>query len=132
MFQHRSNIRVRYADTDQMRVVHHSKYFEYFEIGRSDLIRDLGMSYAELEDKGIFLPVIEAQAQYRKPAFYDEMITVETTIRDLPVVTLKIHYRVLRADEVLAEGVTVHGFVNAATGKPTRAPKEFLSLLNRS
>ncbi|MFZ1979509.1 MAG: thioesterase family protein [Bacteroidota bacterium] len=131
--QHYSSIRVRYADTDQMRVVHHSKYFEYFEIGRSDLIRALGMPYGDMEAKGIFLPVIEAVAKFLKPAQYDEVLTVETSICEMPVVTLTIEYRILRhnREECLAEGRTVHGFLNAKTGRPTRAPKDFLQLFNK-
>jgi len=130
--QHYSSIRVRYADTDQMRVVHHSKYFEYFEMGRSDLIRALGLPYGDMEAKGIFLPVIEADAKFIKPAQYDEILIVETSIREMPVVTMTIDYRVLRENkqECIAEGRTVHGFLNAKTGKPMRAPKEFLQLFN--
>jgi len=131
--QYYSSLRVRYADTDQMRIVHHSKYFEYFEMGRSDLIRALGMPYADLESKGIFLPVIEAYAKFLKPARYDDVLIVETSIREMPVVTMAIEYRILREnkEECLAEGRTVHGFLNAATGKPTRAPKEFLRLFDK-
>jgi acyl-CoA thioester hydrolase len=130
--QHYSSIRVRYADTDQMRVVHHSKYFEYFEMGRSDLIRALGLPYGDMEAKGIFLPVIAADAKFIKPAQYDEILIVETSIREMPVVTMTIDYRILRENkqECIAEGRTVHGFLNAKTGKPTRAPKEFLQLFN--
>ena len=127
----KTNIRVRYADTDQMRVVHHAKFFEYFELGRSDLIRSLGMGYGELEAKGIFLPVVEALAHYRRPALYDEVITVESFISEVPKVSLRIEYRVTREHEpeILADGYTIHGFLNAATNRPTRPPAFFLELL---
>lgn len=125
-----TSVRVRYADTDQMRIVHHAKYFEYFELGRSDLIRTLGMSYAQLEEKGIYLPVIEAVAHYQRPARYDDLIIVHSSICEMPKVTLKIEYTIFdeTKSEHLADGWTIHSFLNAATGKPMRAPKEFLAL----
>ncbi len=125
-----STIRVRYADTDQMRIVHHARFFEYFELGRSDLIRQLGMPYAQLEEQGIFLPVIEAVARYHKPARYDECIIVESSIYELPKATVKIHYRVFNEDKsiVLADGWTLHGFLNGKNGRPMRAPQVFLNL----
>jgi len=128
-----TQIRVRYADTDQMRVVHHAKFIEYFELGRSSLIRSLGMSYAELEARGVSLPVIEAFAKYRRPAFYDELINVESRISELPKASLRIEYQVRREDKVdiLAEGYTVHGFLNSSTNKPTRAPAYFVEMLER-
>ena len=102
-------------------------------MGRSDLIRALGLPYGDMEAKGIFLPVIEAEAKFIKPAQYDEVLIVETSIREMPVVTMTIEYRVLRENrqECLAEGRTVHGFLNTKTGKPTRAPKDFLQLFNK-
>jgi acyl-CoA thioester hydrolase len=116
-----------------MRVVHHAKYFEYFELGRSSLIRSLGMSYADLEARGIFLPVIEAFAKYRRPALYDEVITVDSFITELPKASLRIDYKIIREGESdsLAEGYTVHGFIHAATNKPTRAPAYFIEMLER-
>ncbi|MEK6755045.1 MAG: thioesterase family protein, partial [Bacteroidota bacterium] len=92
MIKHSTSIRVRYADTDQMRLVYYGKYFEYFEEARSDLLRSLGLPYAEIENQGIFLPVIEAYAKYKKSACYDELLTVETTVKELPVVRVRIDY----------------------------------------
>jgi acyl-CoA thioester hydrolase len=133
MASSQTQIRVRYADTDQMRVVHHARFLEYFELGRSDLIRNLGMSYGELEARGIFLPVVEAFAKYRRPALYDELITVESTIAEVPKVSLRIDYKITREGEadILAEGYTVHGFLNAATNKPTRAPAFFIEMIEK-
>ena len=76
MIRHKAEIRVRYADTDQMKVVYHGKYLEYFEVGRAALIRSLGLPYSELETRGILLPVIEAFAEFRKPALYDDMLSI--------------------------------------------------------
>ncbi len=116
-----------------MRVVHHAKYLEYFELGRSSLIRSLGMSYAELEARGIFLPVIEAYAHYHRPILYDELIVVHSSIAELPKASLRIEYKILREGEshVLAKGYTIHGFLDAARNKPTRAPVYFLDMLEQ-
>ena len=82
MIKHSTQIRVRYADTDQMKVVYHGKFLEYFEVGRTALIRSLGLPYAELESRGILLPVIEAYAKYRKPARYDDLLSVEAVVSE--------------------------------------------------
>jgi acyl-CoA thioester hydrolase len=134
MIKHTSNIRVRYADTDQMRSVYYGKYFEYFEQSRSDLLRSLGLPYSEIESHGTFLPVIEAYAKYRKSARYDDLLIVEAVVTELPVARVRIHYRVLVEGETepIVEGYTVHGFVNVSTGKPTRAPAMFLQTLEEA
>ncbi len=132
MIKQTTQIRVRYADTDQMKFVYYGKYFEYFEQGRSDMLRTIGLPYPEIEKLGIFLPVIEASAKYRKPARYDDLLTVETTLNEMPVARVRIEYKVWREgdNEPLVEGYTVHSFVNAETGKPTRAPQVFLESLD--
>ncbi len=131
MISHKTEIRVRYADTDQMKVVYHGKYLEYFEAGRAALIRSLGLPYSELEKRGILLPVVEAFVKYRIPALYDDLLYVEAVVLELPKATLKISYRIFRDNEkeLLAEGYTVHSFLNAATGKPTRPPLYFMQVL---
>jgi acyl-CoA thioester hydrolase len=134
MIRHKAEIRVRYADTDQMKVVYHGKYLEYFEVGRSALIRSLGMPYSELEARGILLPVIEVYAKYRKPARYDELLWVESFVTEIPQATLKIEYRICCEDEknLLVEGYTVHSFLNTSTGKPMRAPSYFVQILEKA
>jgi len=134
MIKHATQIRVRYADTDQMKVVYHGKYLEYFEVGRAALIRSLGLPYSELETRGILLPVIEAYAKYRKPARYDDLLSVDAMVSELPAATLRISYHVFRSteDEPLAEGYTVHSFVNVATGKPTRPPLYFIQIIEKA
>ena len=127
-------IRVRYADTDQMKMVYYAKFFEYFEQGRSDLLRDIGMPYGELEQIGYFLPVVEAHAKYLKSARYDDELVVKTILNDMPQVRIRIEYELLnnQTKELLTEGYTVHSFISAATGKPTRAPERFLELLGEA
>jgi acyl-CoA thioester hydrolase len=134
MIKHATQIRVRYADTDQMKVVYHGKYLEYFEVGRAALIRSLGLPYSELETRGILLPVIEAYAKYRKPARYDDLLSIEAMVSELPSATMRISYQVFRMneDEPLAEGYTVHSFVNSATGKPTRPPLFFIQIIEKA
>ena len=128
MIKHTTDIRVRYADTDQMKFVYHGKYFEYFEQGRSDLLREIGLPYPQIEAMGLFLPVIEAHAKYRRAARYDDLLHVVTYIREMPVARIRIEYEVFKdgEKEMIAEGNTTHTFIIAATGKPTRAPVQFL------
>ncbi len=129
-----TEIRVRYADTDQMRFVYYGKFFEYFEQGRSDLLRHVGLPYTEIEAMGLYLPVIEASARYKKSARYDDLLRVETSLHEMPVARVRIEYRVFHNDESepMAEGYTVHSFLNAKTGKPTRAPAKFVEAIGEA
>ncbi len=127
-----TKVRVRYADTDQMKFAYYGKFFEYFEQGRSDLLRQIGMSYPEIEEMGFHLPVVEAHSRYVKSARYDDLLVVKTILKERPQVRIRIEYEVRddKDGELLAEGYTIHGFVNASTGKPTRAPQEFVRLVD--
>ncbi|MDH4070402.1 MAG: acyl-CoA thioesterase [Ignavibacteria bacterium] len=127
-----TDVRVRYADTDQMRMVYYGKFFEYFEQGRSDLLRSIGLSYGQFEEMGYFLPVIEAHAVYRKSARYDDLLNVATHLREMPVARVRLDYEVMRENDVIVEGHTVHSFVTASTGKPTRAPARFLEAVEQA
>ena len=134
MIKHVSQIRVRYADTDQMKFVYYGKYFEYFEQGRSDFMRSIGLPYTEIESHGVYLPVIEAYAKYRQSARYDELLNVETVVPEMPVARVRIEYKITRdgEGEPLVEGYTVHSFINVSTGKPTRAPSMFIHALEEA
>ena len=134
MIRHITQIRVRYADTDQMKMVYYGKYFEYFEEARSDLLRSIGMSYSEIEKGGTYLPVIEAFAKYRQSARYDDLISVETVVDEMPVARIRLNYRIFREgeQEPMVEGYTVHSFLSAGTGKPTRVPAQFLQVLQEA
>jgi acyl-CoA thioester hydrolase len=134
MLTHTTTIRVRYADTDQMKSVYYGKFFEYFEQARTDLLRSLGLPYAELERMGYFLPVVEAFAKYHRSARYDDLVRVETSVAEMPVARIRLRYTVRREGEedLLAEGYTVHAFVHASSGKPTRAPMVFLQTLEEA
>jgi len=129
-----TKIRVRYADTDQMKMVYYAKYFEYFEQGRSDLLRQIGLSYPEIERMGYYLPVIEAYANYKKPARYDELLNVKVMVKDIPQARIRIEYELYNEDtqELLANGYTCHSFISAMTGKPARAPELFFEKLSKA
>ena len=123
-------IRVSYADTDQMGVVYYARYFEYFERGRTELLRELGVPYSEMEKKGINLPVIEAYCEYKKGIKYDEIIIIKTYIIESPRSQIRMNYEILNEtkDKVLAKGWTRHPFVNQY-GKPVKPAKNFVELI---
>src|SRR5437762_2730532 len=118
---HISKIRVRYADTDKMGVVYYGKYFEYFEVARTEFLRKCGLPYAEIEAAGYGLPVLDASAKYFRGAKYDDLLRITARMSCIPTPRLDIAYTV-RLDstgELLAEGATTLVFVSTATGKPS-------------
>lgn len=119
-----SRVRVRYAETDKMGVVYHANYFVWFEIGRTDLLRELGWSYRDMEAEGMSLPVIEAHCQYHRSAKYDDELEVRASGRMLSPVRLEFTYEIVRKDDmaVTASGRTVHAALDR-TGKPRRLPE---------
>lgn len=127
----RSDIRVRYQETDAMGYAHHTAFLVWFEAGRSDLIREAGMSYARIEQKGIYLPVVEAGARYRNPARYDDLLCLETRTGPLGRAQVTFEYRVERADtgEILATGYTRHA-VLGEDRRPCRIPNWLGDMLN--
>ena len=131
MIRHVTHIRVRYAETDQMKFVYYSRFFEYFEQARSEMLRSIGLPYVRVEEMGLLLPVIEAHASYKRSARYDDLLQVVSYLRDKPVARVRIDYEVLREGELelIADGYTVHTFVSAETGRPTRAPAQFLEAI---
>lgn len=133
MIVQETKIRVRYADTDQMKFAYYGKFFEYFEQGRSDLLRGVGLPYSQMEEMGFFLPVVEAHAKYKKAARYDDLLTVITTLRERPIARIRIDYQVFKEGDAdpLAEGYTVHSFVSAQSQRPTRAPAQFVETIDK-
>ncbi len=117
--------RVSYGETDAMGVVYYAEYLHYFERGRSEFIRELGgMSYGLMEEKGIALPVREAQCRYRRPARYDERIYIRTGLQEWGRASMTFVYEIYdeRKEALLAEGMTLHACVDVANGKPVRLP----------
>ncbi|MFI3328708.1 MAG: thioesterase family protein [Rikenellaceae bacterium] len=122
-------MRVWYVDTDQMGIVHHSNYVRYYEAARSDLMREFGMSYAEIEKGGIMLPVLEVNSKYHAPIYYDELITVEISIDEVPKARIKFNYRIFNEKkELVNTGHVVLGFMHSDTRRPTRAPEWFVKM----
>ncbi len=123
MFQHSYKLRVRYAETDRMGYVYYGNYATYFEVARVEALRSLGITYKELEDDGILLPVLEYKAKYFKPAFYDDELRIETKISQKPGIRIMFEYSVFNQESVeLVKGETTLVFVSAANGKPTKPP----------
>ena len=112
MNQHETQIRVRYEDADPMGFLHHSKYFAYFEIGRIELFRAAGGNYRELEAAGVFAVVVNAECKYRKPARFDDLLTVRTTLAKITAVKIQYEYHLLRDQDVLARGLVTVALVN--------------------
>jgi acyl-CoA thioester hydrolase len=125
-----TRIRVRYAETDQMGVVYYANYFVWFEVGRTDWLREAGWTYRQMEQDGVSLPVIEAHAEYRRAARYDDDLEVRSTATLLTAVRLRFDYEIRRAadEEPLATGHTIHAAMDRS-GRPCRLPQAVRELL---
>jgi len=123
----RTRVRVRYADTDQMGVVYYANYLRFFESARAAYWRDLGRSYKDLVEWGVALPVVEAHCNYKRPAFYEDLIVVETDVSEMRGASLRFVYKVTRGAELLAEGYTRHAVIGP-NGRP-RALPDFMRAL---
>lgn len=130
MIQSRSEIVVRYAETDMMGIVYHGSYLPWLEIGRTELLREIGMPYAELERLGFRLPVLEVQMNYRRPALYDQRIEIRTTMKERPRVRLRLDYELFHEDTLIATGHTVHAFLDHSN-QPVRPPAALVEIMCR-
>jgi acyl-CoA thioester hydrolase len=133
MFSNIIEIRVRYADTDKMQFVYNGKYLEYFEVGRTELLRAAGLAYSEVEKNGYQLPLIEAGLKYFNPAVYDDILQIEATVKELHTPKVHIEYTVKRkgSEELIAEGFTTHVFIRTDTKKAVRPPKIYVDALTK-
>lgn len=130
MFVHDTQIRVRYAETDQMGFVYYGNYATYFEVARVESFRALGFSYKMMEDKGVMMPVLEYKSKYIRPAVYDDLLTVRTSIKELPSTRIRFDYEVFNKTGVLLNvGETTLVFVNAQSKRPCLMPDFFLDLI---
>jgi acyl-CoA thioester hydrolase len=122
--------RIRYGETDQMGVVYHGNYAQYFEIGRTEWLRKMGFSYKQMEDEGIMLPVISLSINYKKSACYDDLIKVKTKLVKKPTAKIEFDYEILNEkNEVLTTGNSVLVFMDINKNRPTRCPKYILDKL---
>ena len=129
MIQSRVQVAVRYAETDMMGIVYHGNYLPWFEIGRTTLLKNHGLSYRDLEAAGYRLPVLEVAVKYLKPAFYDDELTIVTTLAEKPVIRIQLAYEVRRGEELLATAQTAHAFIDRE-GRPVRPPPNFVERMN--
>jgi acyl-CoA thioester hydrolase len=122
-------VRVRYSETDQMGIAYHGEYFAWFEVGRTDLLRGIGVTYKEMEGQDLRLPVIEAAARFLRPALYDDVLEVRTRVTSVSGARVSFAYEIYRGDEgPLATGATSHAALDAR-GRPRRLPPNLRSLL---
>ena len=113
-----TKVRVRYAETDQMGFVYYGVYAQYYEVGRVELLRSLGLSYSKIEDLGFFLPVVNLVVNYKKSAFYDNELNIQTTIKEIPRSKITFFYKIFNeANKLLNEGSTTLVFMNKKTKK---------------
>lgn len=124
MIESRTQITVRYAETDMMGIVYHGNYLPWFEVGRTTLLKECGLPYRELEAQGYLLPVVELGVKFAKPALYDDTMTIITRLQERPLLRMRLDYEIRRGDDLLVTGFTVHGFINKAGG-PVRPPALF-------
>jgi len=129
MITSRSQVTVRYAETDMMGIVYHANFLPWFEIGRTTLLKEQGLPYRELETQGYRLPVLEISAKYHRPAVYDDTLTIVTTLKEKPLLRIRLTYEVRRGHELLATGESSHAFVDLH-GKPVRPPASFVARMN--
>ncbi|MDD6489840.1 MAG: thioesterase family protein [Clostridia bacterium] len=129
-------ITARYAETDQMGIIHHSVYPVWFEVGRTNFIKMLGVTYSQLEKDGVMLPLCELGCKYINPVHYEDEVIIETSVKKVSFAKIEFSYRVIMKDsgKLMAEGFTVHGFVNSETFRPVNIkklnPEMYQKLLN--
>lgn len=127
---HEFKVRVRYSETDQMAVVYHGNYAQYFEMGRVEWLRNLGVSYKSMEEEGVMLPVVSLTMNYKKPARYDDLLTVRTILKKQESVKIEFDYEIKNeTGELLTTGNSILVFVNMKSGRPTLPPQYILEKL---
>ncbi|MBR5205672.1 MAG: acyl-CoA thioesterase [Alistipes sp.] len=127
-----TRIRVEYHHTDQMGIVHHSNYIKFFEFARTEWLRAVGLTYAEMERRGVMMPIVDVQVKYRQPAYYDELIRVRAIVEEMPMARMTFKYEIYGEDDrPIATGSTTLGFIDSVTRRPQRVPSWLVEVLNR-
>jgi acyl-CoA thioester hydrolase len=131
MYVYSLQVRVRYAETDQMKYVYYGNYAMYFEVARVETLRNLGCHYKDLENiENVMMPVLENYSRYLRPAYYDDLLTIQVKIAEKPTAKIRFNYEIFNPENTLIhEGYTVLAFLNTQTHKPTRCPSILLNLL---
>jgi len=128
--KHETKLRVRYGETDQMGVVYHGNYAQFYEIGRTEWLRSMGITYKSMEEKGIMLPVINLSSKFIKPALYDDCLCIETILKKTPSVKIEFDYTITNQNkELICTGNSTLVFLNKKTRKPMRCPTFILEKL---
>ncbi len=131
MIRSRVLVTVRYAETDMMGIVYHANYLPWFEVGRTTLLKEIGISYRKLEEEGFRLPVLEVTAKFLRPAVYDDTLEILTVLSERELLRIRLEYEVRRDGELLATGSTVHAFVDRQ-GRPVRPPQWAQELIGKA
>jgi acyl-CoA thioester hydrolase len=133
MFESTTQIRVRYAETDQMNVVYYGNYAQYYEVGRAESIRNLGFTYKDMEAMGVIMPVVEMHSKFLRSAHYDDLISVKTILKELPLDhRIEFHHEVFNeAGKLLTVGRVVLYFINSQTREKTTMPQELMKALTQ-
>jgi acyl-CoA thioester hydrolase len=132
MFSSEIKIRVRYAETDRMGYVYYGNYATYFEVARVESLRIMGMTYKDMEDEGIILPVLDYQIKFIKPAYYDDLLTIKTVIKNIPGARINFEYETFNEKKVLLNiANTTLVFINKNTLKPCAAPDYFTQHMSK-
>lgn len=127
-----TSIRVRYGETDPMKYVYYGNYAEYFEVARVELFRSLGMSYDEIEKRGIFLPVSEYKIKYLKPALYDQLLEIRTYVKKIPGIRIEFDYEIYNEENVkITEASTTLFFLDSQTNKIVKCPDYLMELIEK-
>lgn len=130
MYQSETSIRVRYGETDQMEYVYYGNYAMYYEVARVESLRQLGVTYKELEASGVMMPVIENHSKFLGPGRYDELLRIVTTIREKPTAKIKFEYEIFNEqNKLINKGETLLVFVDIKTSRPVRIPPMMLKVL---
>ena len=130
MFEHTTKVRVRYGETDQMGYMYYGNYAEFYEVGRVEMLRSLGMTYSGMEASGIMMPVLEMKCKYLKPALYDDEISIKVIMEKMPGVKIHFKYELYNSDnELIHIGETLLAFINMKTSRPCLPTMEFMDIL---
>ncbi len=132
MYVNEIQIRVRYAETDQMGFVYYGNYATYFEVARVEMLRRLGFTYKKLEEEGVLLPVLEFSIEYIRPAYYDDLLIIKTSIKEVPGARIKFSYETMNEKkDLLNIAETTLVFVDKKSGRPRRAPTDLLDAIKK-
>ncbi|MBD3638578.1 MAG: acyl-CoA thioesterase [Crocinitomicaceae bacterium] len=130
MFSNSSYIRIRYSETDQMGYCYYGNYAQFFEIGRVETLREIGMPYRDLEERGIMLPVLELNVKYLKPARYDDLIEIRTILKKIPTAKIEFDYELYNEEnELITTAYTSLVFISSKTMKPVQAPADLIEMI---